>query len=141
MKITVVHLGKPIGMSSSIDSKNFDFEVMELGIIATPRGTQSFSKKLRLIPWANIAGCDLAKEEAEQDPQLTVPAQVPEGVTAEDLERDPQPVTVATDAPVPERAGERADLIVFKKDEKTGVIRETKPFAKLRDAKATPAPE
>lgn len=143
MKITVVHLAKPIGMSGSVDIKHFDFEITELGIIARPKGMVSFSKKLRLIPWANVAGCDLDEKEMNAEP---APPPAIEPVTAEDLSRDPEPV----------RAD---DTITFVKNPETGVISERRgpapvpvvkfeksdaaksAFAKLREAKAEVTPE
>lgn len=146
MKIETLHLVNSLS-PNGITGRENTFEYNELGVLVTPKGSlRSFSKRVRFIPWANIKACDIAEEKPEQ-PAVDVPPSIAP-VTSEEFEaglRDPE----RNKQPPP-------DVIKFVKNEKTGVIEEKRiphrsveeppetsksAFAKLRDAKAEPAPE
>lgn len=147
MKIKNVQVVKPIGLNGALSDKDFDFEVNDLGVTALPKGIQSFSKKPRLIPWANVAACDLEPEVRD----VIEPPKPDFGLLA--MTGEPPAQTGVQPMPIPERdsAGKLIkepdpsdDTEVAVKDQKTGIVRfekRTGAFAKVAEAKAEQAEE
>lgn len=140
MKIIGLQLVKPVGMSSTIEARHFEFEVVGFGIIARPKGAQSFSKKSRLIPWSNIAGCDIDEAAVQQE------LADQQGIQ-DDLEKERQrrfaehaarvaqaegaPQTGAVAAPLPdfqppEATPQADDTVRFTKNPETGALIESR---------------
>lgn len=135
MKITAVHTIHATGLSGSLPGKDFDFEVGEFGIIAKPKGAQTFSKKLRLIPWSNIKGCDLEDEEAERA-ALAKTAEALAQKAAAEAEQKQALMGPEDDGTITSQPAPPSDAIVFTKSPDGSVVEAPKSaFARAREAK------
>lgn len=104
MKIKTINCVTAVGLSRSIEDKHATFELQEFGIVVKPKGKASFNNRPRLIPWSNVASCDILTEEEELALEIT--------------KEDPPALEAKIVEAVQEKVEERVDTdtIVFTKD-------------------------
>lgn len=105
MKIKTVSCIAPVGLSKTIENKIVDFELHEFGIIAKPKGPKSFNNRPRLVPWANVACCEIVTDEEELE------LAIKEEEAAKEVELPPAPAATTSEV-----VAKVEDTIVFSKD-------------------------
>lgn len=131
MKIKNINCVTAVGLSRTIEDKHATFELHEFGIIAKPKGKASFNNRPRLIPWANVASCDIVTEEEEEVARLALEEATKAFSVPPALEAT---ISEKVAAKVEEERSE-ADTIVFSKDA-NGKVSEKRRSAFSEAAKA-----